>query len=76
MKITKRQLRRIIKEEASQLNELGTGNPALAEEERALTAALANWIDKYRLVMGVGRDVVGDRRIRRILDDMIGELIQ
>ena len=69
-------IRRLVMREA-RLNERGTGNPALAEEERALTAAVVSWIDKYRMVMGMDPNDFGDdRRIRRTLDDMIGALIQ
>ena len=69
-------IRRLVMREA-RLNERGTGNPALAEEERALTTAVLNWVDKYRLVMGMDPNDFGDdRRIRRTLDDMIGALIQ
>ena len=61
----------------SVLSERGTGNPALAEEERALTSAVVNWVDKYRMVMGMDPNDFGDdRRVRRGLDDMIGALIQ
>jgi len=77
MKITRRQLRRIIKEETSRLNERGTGNPALAAEERALTTAVVKWVEKYRMVMGMApHDSSDDRRIRRTLDDIIGAIIR
>ena len=79
MKITKKTLRDIIKEELAkkQLNERGTGNPALAPEEKALTAAIINWVDKYRLVMGFDPNDFGDdRRVRRTLDDIIGGLLE
>ena len=69
-------IRRLVMREA-RLNERGTGNPALAAEERALTTAVVNWIDKYRMVMGMDPNDFGDdRRIRRTLDDMIGAIIQ
>jgi len=79
MKITKKTLREIIKEELSkkQLNERGTGNPALASEEKALTNAIINWVDKYRLVMGFDPNDFGDdKRVRRTLDDIIGGLLE
>ena len=79
MKISKRQLRRIIKEElaSKQLQERGTGNPALASEERALTAAVVAWVEKYRLVMGFDPNDFGDdKRVRRTLDDIIGGLLE
>ena len=69
-------IRKLVMREA-RLNEHGTGNPALAEEERALTTAVLNWVDKYRLVMGMDPNDFGDdKRVRRTLDDMIGALIQ
>ena len=69
-------IRRLVMREA-RLNERGTGDPALAGEERALKTAVLNWIDKYRLVMGMDPNDFGDdRRIKRTLDDMIGALIQ
>ena len=74
MKVTKRQLRRIIRE--SIISERGTGNPALANAERALTTAIIDWVDQYRLVMGMDPNDFGDdRRIRRTLDDIVGGLI-
>ncbi len=78
MKITKRQLRRIIKEEkAKLLSERGSGNPALAEAERKIVDAVVAWVDQYRLVMGMDPNDFGDdRRIRRTLDDIIGALIE
>jgi hypothetical protein len=78
MKITRRQLRRIIKEEKVKLiSERGTGNPALQAEERALTDAVVAWIDKYRLVMGMDPNDFGDdKRVKRTLDDLIGGLIE
>ena len=79
MKITKKTLRDIIKEELAkkQLNERGTGNPALAQEEKALTTAIINWVDKYRLVMGFDPNDFGDdKRVRRTLDDIVGGLLE
>tara|TARA_B100001094_G_C17881580_1_gene647130 strand:- start:215 stop:454 length:240 start_codon:yes stop_codon:yes gene_type:complete len=79
MKITRKTLRDIIKEELTkkQLQERGTGNPALDKEERALTAAVVAWVDKYRLVMGMDPNDFGDdKRVRRTLDDIIGALIE
>jgi len=75
MKISKNQLRKIISEELVLL-ERGTGNPALEKEERALTAAVVAWVEKYRLVMGFDPNDFGDdRRVRRTLDDIIGGLL-
>ena len=69
-------IRKIVMREA-RLNERGTGNPALAQEERALTSAVVNWVDKYRMVMGMDPNDFGDdKRVKMALDDMIGALIQ
>tara|TARA_B100000683_G_C12093590_1_gene392103 strand:+ start:319 stop:558 length:240 start_codon:yes stop_codon:yes gene_type:complete len=79
MKITRKTLREIIKEElaSKQLQERGTGNPALEKEERALTAAVVAWVEKYRLVMGFDPNDFGDdKRVRRTLDDIIGGLLE
>ena len=79
MKITKKTLREIIKEELTKkhLQERGTGNPALAPEEKALTAAIINWVDKYRLVMGMDPSDPGNaKRVRRTLDDIVGGLLE
>ena len=59
------------------LNERGTGNPALAGAERNLTTAVVEFVDQYRLAMGMDPNDFGDdRRVRRVLDDIIGGLIQ
>ena len=79
MKITRKTLREIIKEElaSKQLQERGTGNPALEKEERALAAAVVAWVEKYRLVMGFDPNDFGDdKRVRRTLDDIIGGLLE
>ncbi len=77
MKITKRQLRRIIKEEKQKLlNERGTGNPALQAEERALTDAIVTFADKYMVVMGMNpADPADVQRTRRSIDDIIGAIL-
>ena len=69
-------IRKLVMREA-RLNERGTGNPALAAEERALTTAVVNWVDKYRMVMALDPNDFGDdKRVKAVLDDMIGALIQ
>ena len=69
-------IRKLVMREA-RLNERGTGNPALAAEERALTSAVVNWVDKYRMVMALDPNDFGDdKRVKAVLDDMIGALIQ
>ena len=69
-------IRKLVMREA-RLNERGTGNPALAKEERALTSAVVDWVDKYRMVMGMDPNDFGDdKRVKMALDDMISALIQ
>jgi hypothetical protein len=73
MKVTKRQLRRIIKEEKQKLlNERGTGNPALQSEEQALRIAVANFADAYMLTMGTDpSDPRGMERVQNAVDNMV-----
>jgi hypothetical protein len=73
MKITKRQLRRIIKEEKQKLlNERGTGNPALQSEEQALRIAVANFADAYMLTMGTDPSDPRDmERVQNAVDNMV-----
>ena len=77
MKITKRQLRRIIREEKEKLlAERGTGNPALQGEERALMNAVMAFQDKYMLSMGMDPSDPGDlRRTRRRIVDIIAGIL-
>ena len=77
MKITKRQLRRIIREEKLKvISERGTGNPAIQAEERALTKAVVDFIDKYMMTMGMDpSDPANHQRTRRTIDDIIGAII-
>lgn len=75
MKITEKKLRKAIRE--SVLAERGTNNPRLVDAERKLTTAIVEWIEQYRLVMGMDPNDFGDdRRIRRTLDDIVGGLIE
>ena len=73
MKITKRQLKRIIKEERQKiLNERGAGNPAIQAEERALMNAVVEFSDAYMLTMGMNPgDPADAKRVRRTIDDML-----
>ena len=57
MKITKKQLRRIIKES---LNE--RANPAMAEIERELRHTLAEYIDTYMMSMSMNPGDAADRK--------------
>ena len=74
MKVTKRQLRKIIQEEL--LVERGTGNPALRAEEEAITRSVTDFVDKYMMTMGMNpgddRDM---QRTRRIIDDIVGTVM-
>ena len=70
----KNEIRRMIR---NVMLERGTGNPALVGAERRLTTAIIDWIDQYRLAMGMDPNDFGDdRRVRRTLDDIIGGLIE
>lgn len=74
MKITKRQLRRIIKEEL--LSERGTGNPVLQGKERAIMSAVVDFVDEYRLVMSLDPNDFGDdRRVRKAVQDVIATVL-
>ena len=54
MKITKRQLRRIIKEEkAKLLSEASEVGPELRQEESQLISAIEQFFDKYAMVVGL-----------------------
>jgi len=77
MKITKRQLKRIIKEEKQKiLNERGTGNPAIQAEERALMNAVVEFSDAYMLTMGMNPgDPADAKRLRRTIDDMVDSVM-
>ena len=77
MKITKRQLRQIIKEEKRKLlNERGTGNPALQSEEQALRIAVANFADAYMLTMGTDPSDPHDmERVQNAVDNMVAAVM-
>jgi len=77
MKITKRQLRRIIKEEKRNvLNERGTGNPTIQAEERALMNAVVEFSDAYMLTMGMNPgDPADAKRLRRTINDMVDSVM-
>jgi hypothetical protein len=70
MKITKRQLKRIINEEL--LSERGSGNPALRAEEQAITRSVADFVDKYMMTMGLNPGSDADmKKARRVVDDVV-----
>lgn len=73
MKITRRQLRRIIKEEKARLiSERSTDNPALRSEELALRKTVVNFADAYMLTMGMNPGDPSDaKRTRSMINDII-----
>ena len=74
MKITKQQLKLIIRE--SILAERGTGNPELQSEERAIMNAVVAFVDKYRLTNSLDpSDISDDRRVRLAIQDIISSII-
>ena len=74
MKVTKRQLRKLIREEL--LYERGSGNPALRAEEQAITRAVANFVDKYMMTMGMNPSDDRDmQRARKVVDSMVGAVM-
>ena len=75
MPLTKRQLRRIIKEEKQKiLNE--RSNAALAEIESQLRYTLAEYIDTYMMSMNMNPGDPADlRRVNRRVDDIIDTII-
>jgi hypothetical protein len=77
MKITKRQLRQIIKEEkAKVMSERSTGNPALRSEEQALRIAVVNFADKYMMSMGMNAGDARDlKKVRTSIDDMVNAVM-
>ena len=77
MQITKRQLRRIIREERARLmNERGTGNPELRPEEQAIMKAVVAFVDKYRLVNSLDPNDFGDdKRVRQAVQDVIAGVL-
>ena len=75
MRVTKRHLRRIIREEV--LVERGTGDPALRQEEQALTRAVEQFADKYMMKMAMNPSDPADlQRVRKTIDDMVGAVIE
>ena len=74
MKITKRQLRRIIYE--SILAERGTGNPELRNEEQAIMRSVVAFVDKYRLTNSLDPNDFGDdKRVRQAVQDVIAGVL-
>ena len=77
MKITKRKLKKIIREEHLRLiNERGTGNPAFAVEERALMSAVLAFHEKYMLSMGMNpSNRLDTQRSRSVISDIINTVL-
>tara|TARA_E500000331_G_scaffold208652_1_gene200075 strand:- start:155 stop:385 length:231 start_codon:yes stop_codon:yes gene_type:complete len=61
MKITKKQLRKIIKEEKAKLL-AESQNPAMAEIEHVLRRTLAEYIDTYMMSMSMNPGDAADRK--------------
>ena len=75
MKITKEQLRRIIKEEREKILAERL-NPALAEIESELRHTLAEYIDTYMMSMNMNAgDPADRRRVSRRVDDIVATII-
>ncbi len=71
MKITKRQLRRIIKEEKARLLSEKM-NPAMMEIESQLRYTLAEYIDTYMMSMNMNP---GDPNDRRRISQRVGDIV-
>jgi len=75
MKITGRQLKRIIKEEQERILAERI-NPALAEIESQLRYTLAEYIDTYMMSMNMNAGDASDRRrVSRKVSDIVGTII-
>ena len=75
MKITKEQLRRIIKEEKAKLLSEAI-NPAMVEIENELRHTLAEYIDTYMMSMNMNPgDPADRRRVSRRVDDIVTTII-
>ena len=73
MKITKSQLRQIIKEE---LIILESSNPAMLKIESVLRHTLVEYIDTYMMSMGMNPGDPSDvKRVRRKVDDVVETII-
>ena len=75
MKITKEQLRTIIKEEKAKLLSEAM-NPAMVEIENELRHTLAEYIDTYMMSMNMNPgDPADRRRVSRRVDDIVTTII-
>tara|TARA_B100000242_G_C42613326_1_gene289309 strand:+ start:268 stop:495 length:228 start_codon:yes stop_codon:yes gene_type:complete len=74
MKITRRQLRKIIKEQIELIQE--RSNQAIYEIESELRHTLAEYIDIYMMSMSMNPGNAADRqRVYRKINDIVGTLI-
>ena len=74
MKITRRQLRKIIKEQIELIQE--RPNQAIYEIESELRHTLAEYIDTYMMSMSMNPGNAADRqRVYRKINDIVGTLI-
>ena len=78
MKITRKTLREIIKEELAKkhLQERSTGNPAMQAEERAVMDAIVKFVQKYQVVMQLDPSDFGDDKlVRQAVDDLVTTIL-
>ena len=77
MKLTKRQLKRIIQEEQQKLLfERGSGNPVLASAERKLMTAAMEFHDQYMMVMGMNpADARDAQQVRQTIDNLVSTIL-
>ena len=78
MKITRKTLRQIIKEELTKkrLQERSTGNPAMRAEERAVMDSVVKFVQKYQMVMQLDPSDFGDdKKVRQAVDDLVTTIL-
>ena len=78
MKITRKTLREIIKEELAKkhLQERSTGNPAMQAEERVVMDAIVKFVQKYQMVMQLDPSDFGDDKlVRQAVDDLVTTIL-
>ena len=76
MKIAKRQLRRIIREENNKLNEIAT-KQEMDQMRRTLINAVMDFTDDYMNALQMDPSDPNDqRRVRRQIDDVVGSLLE
>ena len=78
MKITRKTLRQIIKEELTKkrLQERSTGNPAMRAEERAVMDSIVKFVQKYQMVMQLDPSDFGDdKKVRQAVDDLVATIL-